>query len=161
MLYALIVLSLRSFRDPNVSFCLIVRFSGFFSQRYLVFLSRTLCDCSSRLTLSIASFISFITWNLSKVIDAWGKLCSIPDIKAGDMSQQKLLIFSQDPLCRSKSVLNDSMVEASFPSHTCTTFDLSRSINTETYLCPFALEVSSTPTDLTFEKSSLDLASVT
>src|SRR5664280_2381443 len=104
MLYAFNVLSLRFFRDPNVSFCLIVRFSGFLSQRYLVFFSKTLCDCSSRLTLSIASFISFITWNLSKVIDALGKVSFIPDINAGDISQQKLLIFSLDPLCCSKSV---------------------------------------------------------
>ena len=125
---------------------------------YLVFFSRILCDCSSRLTLSIASFMSFITWNLSNVIDAFGNLFSIPDMNAGDISQQKLSIFLLDPLCCSKSLLNESMVEASFPSHTCTTFDLSRSINTETYLCPFALDVSSTPTDFTFEKSSLDLA---
>src|SRR5512136_693234 len=161
MLYALNVFSLRSFKGRNASFCLTERFSGFFSQMYLVFLSRILCDCSSRLTLSIASFMSFITWNLSKVIDALGKLFSIPDINAGDISQQKLSIFSTDPLCFSKSLLNDSIVDASFPSHTCTTFDLSRSINTETYLCPVALDVSSTPTDLISEKSSLVLADST
>src|SRR5271157_830858 len=154
MLYALNVLSLRSFSDLNVSFCFIVRFSGFLSHTYLVLFNIELFDCSSRLTLSIASFIIFITWNLSKVIDALGNVFFIPDINAGDMSQQKLLIFLLYPLCSSKSVLNDSIVEASFPSHTCTTFDLSKSINTETYLCPFALDVSSTPTDLTFEKSS-------
>ena len=37
------------------------------------------------------------------------------------MSQLKLLIFLPDPLGSSKSVLNDSIVEASFPLHTCTT----------------------------------------
>ena len=59
------------------------------------------------------------------------------------------------------SSLNDPIVEASFPSHTWITLDSSRSINTETYLCPLALDVSSTPIDLTIEKSSLDLASAT
>jgi len=38
--------------------------------------------------------MSSVTWNLSKVIDALGKIFSIPDINAADMSQQKLLIFS-------------------------------------------------------------------
>ncbi len=49
-----------------------------------------------------ASFMIFITWNLSKVMDALGNLSWIPDMNAVDISQQKLSIFLLDPLCSSK-----------------------------------------------------------
>lgn len=83
--------------DCSFSFCFFVRFSGFLSQIYRVFFRSFSSTCSLRRVSSTALFSNFITWNLSKVICAGGKLSSIPLMNPGDKSQEKSVILSGEP----------------------------------------------------------------
>ena len=68
------------------------------------------------------------------------------------MSHVISVILSGFPLCFMKNSLNSSIVAAFFPSAMYITLDVSKSINTVIYSCPF-LDVSSNPIFVTFENS--------